>query len=543
MRRVRRPSPSPKAAAKRTNRGASGSVGARVSNRHDVLHDEVDSGDSDNNEAAEHATFLAEQAEAEEAEVAESAEERRVRLAKEMIVAMDAASSERLTHQGSTDHIGRDSDIVTEALEEDALRRAGQYRFLAARALRGVHLSADTLRRLRGPRLSATCVAIAPDESFVVAGCKDGALVRWELPGGARTKLHGGRATAFHPSGDEIGGDVGGGVAPSVGGACVAAAGSAVGLAGSAPSSSLSSVAAFGGGEPSGHLADVLSVAVSADGRLIASGGRDSLMLLWDARTNRVVQQFKGHRGPVRALARRRDAVGPELYSASVDRTARAWDLEQRGYIETLHGHQEPITSLDALCDHQLLSGAEDRTVRLWKVAEETQLLFTNGHTAPVDAVALLHAESFVSGGQDGTLTLWSTKRKRPVATRALAHGIAPWGGPCWISALASPNFSDVAVSGSCDGTLRFWHCDEEEGRLEPLMSVPLPGFINGLAIAPSGKFLAAAVGQEHRLGRWSRVAEARNSVCIVPLPSGLHAKQHLSVAALGAHSKGTADV
>ena len=116
MRRVRRPSPSPKAAAKRTNRGTSGSVGARVSNRHDVLHDEVDSGDSDNNEAAEHATFLAEQAEAEEAEVAESAEERRVRLAKEMIVAMDAASSERLTHQGSTDHIGRDSDIVTEAL-------------------------------------------------------------------------------------------------------------------------------------------------------------------------------------------------------------------------------------------------------------------------------------------------------------------------------------------------------------------------------------------------------------------------------------------
>jgi len=59
-------------------------------------------------------------------------------------------------------------------------------------------------------------------------------------------------------------------------------------------------------------------------------------------------------------------------------------------------------------------------------------------------------------------------------------------------------------------------------------MEVPVVGFINGLALAPTGSFVAAAVGQEHRLGRWFRVKEARNSLCIVRLPPAIHRKPHL---------------
>lgn len=51
--------------------------------------------------------------------------------------------------------------------------------------------------------------------------------------------------------------------------------------------------------------------------------------------------------------------------------------------------------------------------------------------------------------------------------------------------------------------------------------SVPMEGFVNGLAVSSAGKFLVAAVGQEHRLGRWEHQKKARNEVCVVPLPSG----------------------
>ena len=113
-------------------------------------------------------------------------------------------------------------------------------------------------------------------------------------------------------------------------------------------------------------------------------------------------------------------------------------------------------------------------------MADETQLLFQNGHTAPIDAVSMLSTSTFLSGsqvrpgrpmrappraspsqrppptpGQDGALVMWSALRKRPLVTRAAAHGTSKWGGPCWVSALAAMPYSDLAVSGARPLTAR----------------------------------------------------------------------------------------
>jgi len=157
------------------------------------------------------------------------------------------------------------------------------------------------------------------------------------------------------------------------------------------------------------------------------------------------------------------------------------------------------VTALDAIGEQMVVSASEDRTIRLWKVAEETQLLFGGG-ASPIDAVAMLTPSSFVSGAQDGSLVLWSSLRKKQLSSVHLAHGrggaATGSGSPCWISALAAPAVSDVVISGSCDGAVRFWHADEEGRSLSAIGETPLAGFVNGLAVAPSGKFVAAAVGQ-----------------------------------------------
>ena len=186
--------------------------------RQAALDEELDSGDSGDEEAAQHAAMLAGEAEDDE-ELKESAEERRVRLAKEMIAAMDAAAARRREGAADVSGVARGAhaDEIAQELEEDAMRRAGQYRFLAAEQLRGVQLDPSASRVFRGPRLSATSVAVAPDESFVVCGCKDGALVRWDLQSGARTKLLGGRATALHGARAGGGGEHGDGAGTSNG--------------------------------------------------------------------------------------------------------------------------------------------------------------------------------------------------------------------------------------------------------------------------------------------------------------------------------------
>ena len=43
-------------------------------------------------------------------------------------------------------------------------------------------------------------------------------------------------------------------------------------------------------------------------------------------------------------------------------------------------------------------------------------------------------------------------------------------------------------------------------------------GFINSLVFSRGGDFLVAAVGQEHRFGRWWKEKGVRNTVAILPL-------------------------
>lgn len=82
-------------------------------------------------------------------------------------------------------------------------------------------------------------------------------------------------------------------------------------------------------------------------------------------------------------------------------------------------------------------------------------------------------------------------------------------------------------ISGSCDGSIRIWKLGENYRELTQIFEVQVTGFVNSLAFTSDGKSLIAAVGQEHRLGRWWRIQKAKNSIVIVPLlrnsPNGIN--------------------
>ena len=53
---------------------------------------------------------------------------------------------------------------------------------------------------------------------------------------------------------------------------------------------------------------------------------------------------------------------------------------------------------------------------------------------------------------------------------------------------------------------------------LEKIGQIPAVGFVNALAIAGSGRFVLAGLGQEPRLGRWGKAKIARCGVLVQPL-------------------------
>ena len=99
-------------------------------------------------------------------------------------------------------------------------------------------------------------------------------------------------------------------------------------------------------GDVQSHEGEIWSVAVSTDGRFVASGGKDSNIRVYDQRMKYAeVHVFKGHRGAISCLAFQTGTHA--LISGSYDRCLKYWDLNEMGYVETMFGHQVTFLCVD----------------------------------------------------------------------------------------------------------------------------------------------------------------------------------------------------
>jgi ribosomal RNA-processing protein 9 len=83
---------------------------------------------------------------------------------------------------------------------------------------------------------------------------------------------------------------------------------------------------------------EILASAISSDGKYCAVGGRDKTIKIFDLASNVEIKSFVGHRDAITSLCFKHNSHS--LFSSSLDRCIKHWDLKEMGYLETLFGHQ-----------------------------------------------------------------------------------------------------------------------------------------------------------------------------------------------------------
>jgi WD40 repeat protein len=110
----------------------------------------------------------------------------------------------------------------------------------------------------------------------------------------------------------------------------------------------------------------IWSVAISPDGQMIASGGSDQPIMLWNAGTGKLVRTLTEHSGRVGSVTF--SPYGKILASGGDDNTLRIWNYQTGELLQTLE-HLGPVHCVAFSPDGQtLISGSADTTIKVWHI-------------------------------------------------------------------------------------------------------------------------------------------------------------------------------
>ncbi len=285
-----------------------------------------------------------------------------------------------------------------------------------------------------------------------------------------------------------------------------------------------------------GETSNILSVAMTSNGKKIASGSFNGSVQVWDVNSGKLLWVLDAHNETsVRGVSIAQDAS--TAVSGSIDGTLQVWDINKQVILRTIEC-ESGITAVEIQDDGYLVAaGLQNGIIQIWDLG--TQDIFEpyslKGHQGEVRSLAFLGNYQLVSGSSDDTLRIWDLNEGKTIKT--LDHGM-------FFEGLAVSRDLRRAVSVGHEGW-KIWDF-ENYTQVRAFRGKGLPLCVtlsNDSALALVGtKDLAVEVWDLDNLQRIDVLEGHDNSIFSVALsPDGTHvvsASNNLFVWDITAHTK-----
>ncbi|ALF52902.1 hypothetical protein ACX27_08585 [Nostoc piscinale CENA21] len=231
---------------------------------------------------------------------------------------------------------------------------------------------------------------------------------------------------------------------------------------------------------------NVKSVAISPDGRTLASGSDDATIKIWNLANGRFIHTFNGHSSSVKSVAFSPDGRTLASGSGVNDKTIKIWSVVTEQEIRTLNGNSNGVDSVAFSPDGKILASGSDETIKIWNVATGEVIRTLNVHPDLVNSVAFSPDGKTLASG----IGSWRKTENIKIWNIATGQEITTFNGhSSSVNSVAfSPNGRTLA-SGSDDATIKIWNIATGQE------ITTLNGHshsVNSVAFSPDGRTLAS---------------------------------------------------
>lgn len=161
-----------------------------------------------------------------------------------------------------------------------------------------------------------------------------------------------------------------------------------------------------------GHKQEICGLKWSFDENLLASGGNDNKIFIWNHKTQGEMTRFTEHVAAVKALA-----WNPHQHNilasggGKSDKTIKVWNLYNFKRLESLDTGSQVCNMIFSINNNELITthGYSMNEICIWNYPSLQKMVTLTGHTSRVLYLSMSpNGENVVSGAGDETLRFWN---------------------------------------------------------------------------------------------------------------------------------------